>query len=330
MSGLQKSGGVLLALIAIAAAGAPAISPHSPVQQFGDYGNAPPMPPRIVHTNGSIGRPFVYPLRLVNRLERRYEEDRTRPMPIEWFSAGAIATIDESAGPWLPLGGDPLGRDVLARLLHGARLSLGVAFAASIGALALGLLVGGVAGLAGGRVDRVLMGIADFVLVLPAIYLVLAVRASLPLVLSVFQVFAALTLLLAAAGWPIPARGVRAIVAAERQKQYAEAALAVGAGPVRILLCHLLPATRAFVLAIWTAILPAFVLTEATLSFVGLGFPSPEATWGVMLRDGWQAGALVSAPWLITPAAAIVVTVLALHLLTSVPADSGPQAGTFS
>jgi peptide/nickel transport system permease protein len=75
---------------------------------------------------------------------------------------------------------------------------------------------------------------------------------------------------------------------------------------------------------------PAFVLTEATLSFVGLGFPVPTATWGAMLRDAWQAGALLSAPWLMAPAGAIVVTVLALQLLTDPPRASGPQAGTFS
>ena len=330
MPASRRAGALLLSLIVVAAAGAPALSSHSPGQQFEDYVNAPPMWPRVVHIGGGIGRPFVYPLRLVDRLERRYVEDHQQPIPIEWFVRGTFASIDESAGPWLPLGADPLGRDVLARLLYGARLSLGVAFAGSIGALAIGMVIGGAAGFLGGRSDRALMAISDFVLVLPAIYVVLAIRATLPLVLSVGQVFLALTVVLAAAAWPIPARGVRAIVSAEHRKEYAEAALAMGAGWWRILRCHLLPATSAFVLSIWTMILPAFVLAEATLSFVGLGFPVPTATWGVMLRDAWQAGALVSAPWLMAPAAAIVLTVLSLHLLTAVQAEDGPQAGTFS
>jgi peptide/nickel transport system permease protein len=174
------------------------------------------------------------------------------------------------------------------------------------------------------------MSVADFVLVLPAIYVVLAIRAALPLVLSVGEVFAAMTVLLAGAGWPLAARGVRAIISAERQKEYAEAAHAMGAGPLRILLRHLLPSTTSFLLSIWTMMVPAFVLTEATLSFVGLGFPIPTATWGAMLRDAWQAGAFLSAPWLMAPAGAIVVTVFALHLLTAIRVVDGPQAGTFS
>ena len=330
MDGSRKTGAVLLSLIVIGAAGAPALTPHAPGQRFQDYENAPPMRPRVIDAAGAFARPFVYPIRVVDRLERRYTEDRSRPMPIRWFANGTVVSIEESAGPWLPLGGDPLGRDVFARLLYGARLSLGVACIGSIGALMLGLLIGGTAGFFGGRLDRLLMSVADFVLVLPAIYVVLSIRAALPLVLSVHEVFLALTLLLALAGWPIAARGVRAIIAAERRKEYAEAAHALGAGPWRILLRHLLPSTTAFLLSIWTMMVPAFVLTEATLSFVGLGFPIPAATWGAMLRDAWQGAALLSAPWLMAPGAAIVVTVLALHLLTAIPAVDGPQAGTFS
>ncbi len=330
MTARRRAGAVLATLLVVAAVGAPALTQHGPNRQFDDLANAPPMRPHIIGPDGAWSRPFVHPLRLVDRLERRYAEDTSRQIPIKWFDDGRVMSVDESQGTWLPLGGDPLGRDVFARLLYGARLSLGVACLASIGALALGLMLGGSAGFVGGRLDRLLMSVADFVLVLPAIYVVLAARAALPLVLTAPQVFLALTLLLTLAGWPLAARGVRAIVASERHKEYAEAAFALGAGPSRILLRHLLPATTAFLVSLGTMMVPAFVLTEATLSFVGLGFPVPTATWGAMLRDAWQAGALLSAPWLMAPAGAIVVTVLALQLLTDPPRASGPQAGTFS
>jgi peptide/nickel transport system permease protein len=287
------------------------------------------MRPRLFH-DGALSAPFVYPVRLVDRLERRYVEDRRRPVRITWFSGGIVASIDETDGPWLPLGADPLGRDLFARLLYGARLSLGVACLATVGALLLGVLIGAPAGLLGGRTDRLLMMAADFVLVLPAIYVVLVLRAALPLVLTVPQVFVTLTLVLAAAGWPVAARGVRAVVSAERQKEYAEAAHALGAGRLRILRRHLLPATAPFLASIATLMLPAFVLAEATVSLVGLGFPDPAATWGVMLRDASQGGALVDAPWLLAPAMAIALTVLSLHLLTGEASEKPPQAGTFS
>jgi peptide/nickel transport system permease protein len=325
----RSAGALLLSLIAAAAGAAPVLAWHTPVRQFPGYEYAPPMLPRVLHADGSLARPFVYPLWTVDRLERRFAEDRSRPTPVRWLTAGSIVSIDESEGPWLLLGGDPLGRDVFARLLYGARLSLGVACAASAGALLLGLLIGGAAGFVGGLVDRVLMTVADFVLVLPAIYVVLAVRAALPLVLTVPQVFLALTIILSAAGWPIAARGVRAIVAGERQKEYAEAALAIGAGRARILLHHLLPATTGFLATILGMMVPAFVLTEATLSLVGLGFPVPAATWGAMLRDGWEGRAFTDAPWLMAPALLIVFTVLSLHLVSSAPRGDRPRAGTF-
>ena len=327
---MRTAGLVLLVLLAGTAAGAPLLTPHSPVQQFTGYENVPPMLPRLTDADGRLVRPFVYPVVLVDRLERRYAEDRGRPSTIRWFAGGTVASIDPAHGPWLPLGSDPLGRDVFARLVHGARLSLGVALLGVLGALALGVLIGGPAGFAGGRTDAWLMAMADFVLILPAIYVALTFRAAMPLVLSVGEVFWALTLILMLAGWPLAARGVRAIVAAERRKPYAEAAYALGAGPLRILLRHLLPSTRSFLAVTGTMMVPAFVLTESTLSLVGLGFPVPTATWGAMLRDAWQGGALTDAPWLMAPAAAIVLTVLALHLVTADVRTASAPPNTFS
>jgi len=316
MTRRRTAGATLLAAIVFAAVAAPVLSPHGPVQQFPGFENAPPMFPHVRDEDGVLRAPFVRPLYLANRLERRYATTGTR-QPIRWFAGGTLLSIDESQGPWLPLGSDPLGRDVLARLLYGARISLAVAALASIGALLLGVLVGAPAGFLGGRADTILMAFADFVLVLPAIYVALALRAALPLVLSVAQIFWALVLVLSAVGWPITARGVRAILAAERQKEYAEAAYATGVPALRILLRHLLPSAHTFLLVTATLMVPAFLLTEGTLTLVGLGFPVPTATWGAMLRDAWQGAAFTDAPWLLAPAIALILTVLSLHLLSS-------------
>jgi peptide/nickel transport system permease protein len=272
------------------------------------------MPPRVVDDDGRWHAPFVYPLRLVDRLERRYVEDRATRVPLRWFAGGVLVTTVDPRVPWLPLGADALGRDVLARVLQGARLSVGLAAVAVAGALCLGALIGAIAGFSGGRADDALMRVADFVLVLPALYVVLALRAAMPLVLSTAQVFWTVTGVLALAGWPYPARVVRAIIAAERGKEYAEAARAAGASPSRILLIHLLPAARGSLALQATLLLPAFILAEATLSFVGLGFPDATPSWGLMLREAAGVGAMVDAPWLLAPAAAIVITVFGVHL----------------
>ncbi len=322
----HRSGLSVLAVVGALTVGAPAVAPHTAAQQFRDAAYAPPMLPHVIDAAGHWRWPFVYPVRLTNRLERAYAEDRSRRVTLRWFAGGSIVSTDESAGPWLLLGGDSLGRDIWSRLLLGARLSLGVAIVAAFGALTLGALVGAVAGFAGGRIDGVLMRTADFVLVLPAIYVVLALRAAMPLVLTTPEVFWTIGAVLACAGWPYPARGVRAIVAAERRKEYAESARALGAGSLRILLRHLLPATRGFLGVQATLLLPAFILAEATLSFVGLGFAEPAPSWGVMLQDATRLGALVDAPWLLAPAAAIVCAVLGLHLV----ADARSPAGVLS
>jgi peptide/nickel transport system permease protein len=264
-----------------------------------------------------VHRPFIYPLRLVDRLEHTFVEDRTTRVPLEFLSSGTLVTTDESRGPWLLLGGDALGRDIFARMLLGARLSLGVSVAAAVVAIVLGAVLGAIAGYRGGRVDNLLMRAADFVLVLPAIYVVIVLRGTMPLVLTTGTVFWTMTAILGLAGWPYPARGVRAVVAAERQKEYAEAARAVGAGSLRILLRHLLPAARGFLAVQITLLLPAFILAEATLSFVGFGFAEPTPSWGVMLHEAGQAGTLFEAPWLLAPAAAMVLTILSLHLVSA-------------
>ena len=305
--------GVILAIgLAACALAAPWLAPYDPGRQFSAYPFAPPMRPHVIDAGGSWRAPFVYPMRLVDPLERRYEEDRTRMIPLRWVS-GALVRVD-GAEPWFALGSDAIGRDVLSRVAAGARLSLGVALLGTVIALAVGAAAGAVAGYAGGWADAALMRVADLVLVLPGIYVVLALRGALPLVLSPVQVFAALVLVFSLVGWPAAARGVRGIFIVERSEEYAEAARAVGAGPMRVIGRHLLPASLGFLYVQATVLLPAFVMAEATLSYVGLGFAPPAPSWGAMLQDAGSARGGADAPWLLTPAIAIVMSVLVVQL----------------
>jgi peptide/nickel transport system permease protein len=315
MSASARVGYLLIAVIVVVSLAAPAFAPHDPGRQFRDMSYAPPMRPHVFDDQGRPHRPFVYAVRLVDRLQHTFAEDRTARVTLRWFQQGAVVGTDSPA-PWMLLGGDALGRDIFARLILGARLSLLVALVASAGALAMGAIVGAFAGFHGGTTDDLLMRAADFVLVLPAIYVVIVLRAAMPLVLTTWQVFWVMAGILSLVGWPYSARGVRAVVASERGKEYAEAAMAAGAGSWRILLRHLLPAARGFLLVQGTLLIPAFILAEATLSFVGFGFAEPTPSWGVMLHDAAQTGALAEAPWLLAPAAAIVISVLALHLIS--------------
>lgn len=295
-----------LAALAILVFAAPSLAPYDPGRMFGNYPFAPPMRPHLVDDLGGWHLPFAYPVRIVDQLERRYAEDRRRRV-----------TIGSGAEPWFLLGSDALGRDLLSRVLVGARLSLGVALLSTLLALAVGAAIGAAAGHAGGWLDATLMRVADLVIVLPGIYVVLALRGVLPLFLTNTQVFVALVAVLAFVGWPPVARGVRGIVMVEGRSEYAEAARAIGAGSWRVVARHLLPATAGFLAVQATVLMPAFIMAEATLSYVGLGFAAPTPSWGVMLLDAAAVRVVADAPWLLAPAAAIVATVLVVNTVTT-------------
>lgn len=307
--------GVALVLIWVAAgAFAPVLSPNPPAAQF-EYPYVPPMRPRLIDADGRWRAPFVYPIRVASLIERRYEIDRSRPVSLLWFSNGRLVSTSDPSTPLLLLGSDAINRDVFARLLHGARASLGVAIVAGLCALIVGAAAGAAAGYAGGWLDDLIMRVADLLILLPAIYIVLALRAVMPLTLGFQQVFWLMAVILAVVGWPHVARPVRAIVAAESHREYVEAARAVGAGPGRIVVRHLVPAAGHALVTQATLLLPAFVLSEATLSYVGLGFPDPTASWGTMLLEaGRNVRAVSDYPWMLAPAVAIILFVLGLHL----------------
>ena len=304
----------LLIVIALAALGAPWLAPNSPNRRFDDLLYAPPTRVHVVYDG--VHAPFIYPLRVVSRLERRFEPTPSRRVTLRWFMDGVLVTGDADAGaPLLLLGADGYGRDIFSRLLYGAQATLAVSLVSALLATILGAVVGGVAGSMGGWFDGVLSRVSEFVLVLPAIYVALVLRAVLPLVLPPFTVFMFLTAIFTLLGWPIVARGVRAIVLVEREREYAVAARAAGASETRVLLRHLLPASGGFLKTQASLLVPAFMLGEATLSYIGLGFPNTLPTWGTMLQDASNVALLGDAPWSLAPAAGIFAVVLGVNLL---------------
>lgn len=310
---MRRAGIGLLLCVALMAVMAPWLAPNPFDKGFPALLNAPPT---MVHVWQDGPRaPFIYRQRVISRLEKRFETMTADPVQLRWLADGRLVTADPVGGaPLLLLGADAYGRDIFSRLVHGTRLTLALALIATIGATLLGGVIGSVSGYAGGRVDLLLSRMTEFVLVLPAIYVVLALRAALPLVVPARTVFLSLAGIFVVLGWPTVARGVRAIVASERSRDYVSAAEALGAGSTRVLLRHLLPSASGHLLMQATLLLPAFILAEATMSYVGLGFPETTPTWGTMLQEASNAALLGDAPWALAPAGAIFLVVLAVNL----------------
>src|SRR5919106_1075886 len=219
-----------------------------------------------------------------------------------------ITQILNPPSPSHPLGTDQLGRDVLSRMLFGARVSLAVGFVSMGIATAIGIVLGSLAGYNGGRVDGFIMRLVDLMLVFPRFFLLLAVLAFLQP--SIWTIMAVIGL----TGWMGVTRLVRAEFLALKEREFVIWSQAIGASGYRVIWRHILPNAMAPVLVAMTLGIPAAILTESGLSFLGLGVQPPHATWGNILNEGKDAIEL--AWWLsVYPGVAILITVLSYNLL---------------
>jgi peptide/nickel transport system permease protein len=230
--------------------------------------------------------------------------------PPAWVEGGDAAYL---------LGTDNQGRDILSTIMHGARISLGVGLASVVLALTLGVSLGLLSGYFGGRLDAVIMRIADVQLSFPAILIALLIdgvaRVALPTDTHDEIAIPVLVLSIGFAGWVQYARTIRGSTMVEREKEYVQAARVIGRKPLAIMLAHVLPNVLGPVLVIGTIHIATAIITEATLSFLGVGVPATRPSLGTLIRVGNEF--LYSGEWWITvfPGAALVILVLSVNLL---------------
>ncbi len=334
----QAAAAVLAAFYALAA-GAGFFAPYDYARQHREVPFAPPTRLYFVDAEGGFHwRPFVYAWK---GLPGEYVEDKSRRYPLHFLltdaagerrlfgvrRAGGGSTQQPPAGVFL-LGTDRFGRDQLSRLLYGARVSLWGGLLAAVLATALGLAAGTLAGYFGGFIDAALMRLAELFLVLPWLYLLIGVRAFLPLSVSPSEVVLLLVGLIGLIGWAAPARLVRGVAASARRRGYVTAARGFGASHAYLMWRHVLPQALPVAVTQLVVRVPSFVLAEVTLSFLGLGVAEPAPSWGNMLASLAQAHVLLSYGWMFSPAVALAAVVLSYHLLAGwLESRLAPAAG---
>ena len=293
-------------------------------------------PPTGVHffswgEDGFSLRPYMHPTVLKRdpqTLAAIYVEDTSKKLPLQWFAEGYEYTVaglftatthilasPDRRQPLFPFGADRLGRCVFSRIMQGAQISLTVGLVGVILSLTIGIIIGGISGYYGGRVDFVLQRVVEFVLSLPTIPIWLAMAAALPHDWPATLNYFCITLILSLTGWAQLARVVRGRFLSLRTEEFVTAARLDGASESRVIFRHMLPSFSSHIIASMTLAIPAMILAETSLSFLGLGLQPPTISWGVLLREAQNIRSIATAPWLFIPGAAVVIAVIALNFL---------------
>ena len=301
---------------------APFLSPTIPSAQNLQRTYHPPT--GLVWQDGRLG---VRLYKLVDPSTASYEPISGQAAPLQWFSKGAayklfglipsdrhLFTVQPPAYIYL-LGSDATGRDVFTRLLYGSGISLGIGLVGVALTSILGLTIGGLAGYLGGWADTLAMRLTEFLMAVPGLYLLLALRAALSSRLPSDATFLMIVVILSALGWAGTARVVRGLVLSLRERPFILAANIIGQRPWTILFRHLLPNTFSYLIVAATLSVPGYILGEAALSFLGLGIQEPSSSWGLMLGQAQDIKIfMLNFWWLLTPGAAIIITVIAFNL----------------
>jgi peptide/nickel transport system permease protein len=334
---LAIAGGIVVLLIYIVVIFAEFFAPKLPESRLATYVYAPPQP--IYFFLDGKWDPFVYGYKFERdpvSLKKTWSIDYNKRIPIGFFVKGEKYKLlgfissevhfigpQKTKDPFYLLGADAIGRDMLSRIIMGARVSFTAGLIGVVMTFLLGLLIGGISGLMGGAVDNFIQRVIEVVISIPNVPIMLALAAIVPPGTPQLQVYFVINLILALLNWPGLARVVRGKFLALREEDFVLAARLDGASRSRLILKHMVPSFLSHIIASLTLSMPYMILSETSLSFLGLGLRPPTVSLGVMLRDAQTIATVAIYPWLLFPAAAVIIFVLAMNFFGNGLRDAG-------
>jgi peptide/nickel transport system permease protein len=329
---LAQFGAVLLLIFYTVALFADFVAPYDP---YDSQLNGSLLPPTQIHLTALDGRfigPHIYPTTQgpvdANTGDQKVIVDLQKPDSLVLFAKGSpyklfgILPLDRHLFGTVGevkiniLGTDEQARDQFTRLVHGSRISLSIGLVGIAISFPLGLLIGGISGYFGSWIDSILMRFVEVLMTIPGLYLLVALAAIMPPGLTSAQRFILIVIITSFISWTGLARVIRGQVLSIKQLEFVQAARAMGANPLYIIVRHVLPQTATYVIISATLSVPSFIVAESVLSLIGLGIQQPDPSWGNLLSLSTNASILVLQPWLVwPPAILIILTVLAFNLL---------------
>lgn len=321
------AGGVITLLFYLGALLADFIAPYTLTTRFTKHIY---MPPQVVHLfNEGKLQPYVYDFdqEFGADLRRRYTRNPDQRIPLRFFARGEpyklfglipadVHLFQGAEGiPVALLGTDRQGRDMFSRIMLGSQISLTIGLVGVALSLALGAVLGITSGYYGGWVDDLIQRVIELIRSFPSIPLWMALSAAIPLNWPMLQTYFAITIILSLIGWTWLARQLRGKVLALRGSDFVRASKLSGAGDLWIIFRHLIPATLGHIIVISTLAMPAMILAETSLSYLGLGLRPPVTSWGVLIQESQNYQSLALYPWVFTPAGVIALCILAFNYL---------------
>jgi peptide/nickel transport system permease protein len=327
---LALIGTALLAVFVFIALFAEFLSPYGPAVRTPEYLFGGPQALHFVDADGKFHlRPFTYALTAAMDPQTfllEVKEDTSEPWPVHFFVKGdpyemwGVIKSDRhlfgvEEGHLHLLGTDQLGRDILSRLFHATRTSLTIGVVGLFISFFLGLIIGGISGFFGGRIDDAIQRFIEFIRSIPTLPLWMALAAALPREWSPQRVYFTITILLGLLGWTHLARRVRGKLLSLREEDFVVAARIAGSSDTRIIARHLLPSFLSYIIVDLSISFPYMILAETSLSFIGLGLRAPVISWGTLLQDAQNIQAIALYPWLFTPVAFVIISVMAFSFV---------------